>query len=306
MFFSAEVIGITTFLTIMVFVLWYFFTKEIFRNNFLDNKLKEMTEEEKNKNEKRSKRQQKIFNELESLNNPIKINFLFQISYVAMFFSILLFIILNIPLFGLLFAIISFFIPEIYIYRKKEARISAFKKQLPDAINQLLACIQAGQTIQQGFELLGKEMDYPASHEFTKISTDLKTSATLKETLDNFYTRNPISDIKLLVTGLVVAEKSSDQVSINTLKTINFTINQRDAQKKSAKSAIMQGKGTAYVLAALPVFIFTALESFMPAYINDFLTLDIGKLAIFTAFLLDLIGFFVARKITSSSNIVKY
>ena len=121
-----------------------------------------------------------------------------------------------------------------------------------------------------------------------------------------FYERHPSSDIKLFMTGTLVSMEAGPAVLVNTLKTISQTIRSRDSQKKSTKSAIMQGKVTVYVLSAAPVVSLVILLTFMTDYSAPLVETTIGNIMIAASLVLDAIGYFVASKITDTSSIVKY
>lgn len=300
--FTSGTVGFLGFLTVIMFVAWRFFGKEQVQNNFLSNKLKTQEEVESSK---KSKRRLEIEAELEKLNNPITYNQLMLISFVVGFFVFMLFNMANFAIVGLVFACVGFFVPKILISFLKDRRLQKFSQQLPDALSQLLATLQAGQTPVQGFKMLA-DCPYPIGAEFEKVYTDINTGASVETALNDLYKRNPINDVKLLMIGLIVAQNATLAVAINTLQVIVKTIRQRESQKKSSKSAVAQGKLTAIVLALMPVAVFLGLEFMAPTYINEFLDLELGKMCFGVAAILDMIGFFVAMKITSASNIVDY
>lgn len=301
--FTSETVGFLGFLTVMMFIAWRFYGKEQVQNNFLRNKLKTQTEEEASK---KSKKRLELEQELEKLNNPLTYNQLIFCGILVGFLVFMLFSMADFALIGIVFAcIIGFFIPKIIIAFLKDRRLQKFSQQLPDALSQLLATLQAGQTPVQGFKMLA-EHPYPIGAEFEKVYIDINTGASVEDALNDLYKRNPINDVKLLITGLIVAQNATLSVAINTLQVIVKTIRQRDSQKKSSKSAVAQGKLTAIVLALMPVAVFLGLEFMSPTYINEFLATELGKMCFGAAAILDMIGFFIAMKITSASNIVDY
>lgn len=299
--FSPEIVGFLIAASIFAFVVWYYLSTESKRNNFLTNRIRE-TNDDKTK----SAKQIAIEKELENLNNPITYEKLMQLRIFAIAFSIVGSYVVNAIYLGLFFAIVSFKIPDIYIALMKDKRENAFKEHLPDAINQLLSIMQSGQTALQGYKILGKEAPYPINQEFQKLYTDYTTGAVPENALQDFYERNKSADIKLFTTGMNIAESATDAVALNTLRQISTTIRTRESQKKSAKSAIAAGKYTAIILALLPLFLFAFLMTAMTGYVGEFIATTTGKIAYAIAFLLDGIGYLVARKITSSSQIVKY
>ena len=300
MFLSAGTIGFLVALSILTFIGWYYYKTEIARNKYLKSRISSVDEADTSK----SKRKAKISEELENMNDKMSYEKLVLISVFGACISFIVLFMVNAVFFGILFAGAFLFTPEIYVELLKMKRKRNFKEQFPDALRELLSVMRSGQTPLQGFQLLSETAEYPMRKEFQRIYNDINTGGSMESALRGFYKRNPSSDTELFVTGLIIARHSSPKVAISTLDTIITMIRVREGQKKSTASMVASGKLTAIILAALPLFIFAGLETFMPTYINDFLDLTIGKIAVGFAFVLDMIGFFVARKITDSSDIV--
>lgn len=300
MFLSAGTIGFLVALSILTFIGWYYYKTEIARNKYLKSRISSVDEADTSK----SKRKAKISEELENMNDKMSYEKLVLIGVFGACISFIVLFMVNAVFFGILFAGAFLFTPEIYVELLKMKRKRNFKEQFPDALRELLSVMRSGQTPLQGFQLLSETAEYPMRKEFQRIYNDINTGGSMESALRGFYKRNPSSDTELFVTGLIIARHSSPKVAISTLDTIITMIRVREGQKKSTASMVASGKLTAIILAALPLFIFAGLETFMPTYINDFLDLTIGKIAVGFAFVLDMIGFFVARKITDSSDIV--
>lgn len=300
MFLSAGTIGFLVALSILTFVGWYYYKTEIARNKYLKSRISSVDEADTSK----SKRKAKISEELENMNDKMSYEKLVLIGVFGACISFIVLFMVNAVFFGILFAGAFLFTPEIYVELLNMKRKRNFKEQFPDALRELLSVMRSGQTPLQGFQLLSETAEYPMRKEFQRIYNDINTGGSMESALRGFYKRNPSPDTELFVTGLIIARHSSPKVAISTLDTIITMIRVREGQKKSTASMVASGKLTAIILAALPLFIFAGLETFMPAYINDFLDLTIGKIAVGFAFVLDMIGFFVARKITDSSDIV--
>lgn len=299
--FSPSMVGIFFFCGIAAFCAAYYYGAEKNRLEFLTNRLS-LKSDDADKNS----RSAKIAEKLRDLGNPIEADKLLQISYLVVFACLVFGFALSVPLVGILFAVIGFKIPELYIARKKTVLDDEFEKQFPECIDTLYAVLEAGQTPQQGFELLSKDAPFPSNIEFARICSDISTGATMKDALESFYKRHPLNDIKLFMTGTLVATEAGPAVLVNTLKTIGQTIRNRDSQKKSTKSAIMQGKVTVYIMSGAPIVALVVLLTFMQNYSAPLLDSLIGNVLIGAALVLDVIGYFVSSKITNTSSIVKY
>ena len=299
---SPSIVGLIFFLGIACFCAAYYYGAEKHRLEFLSNRLSLKESDTIDKNSRAAK----IAEKLRDIGSPMEASKLLQISYMVMIGSVVFGFALDVPLVGILFAVLGFKLPEIYLDRKKAQLDEEFDKQFPSCVDTLYAILEAGQTAVQGFELLSKDAPFPSNLEFGRIYNDIQTGATVKDALLKFYERHPSSDIKLFMTGTLVSIEAGPAVLVNTLKTINQTIRTRNSQKKSTKSAIMQGKVTIYIMSAAPVVALVILLTFMPDYSAPLLEDTIGNVMVVAALVLDAIGYFVASKITDTSSIVKY
>ena len=299
---APEFIAICFLLCILCIVKWYYETSEKKFNNFIQERIRKRTREEL---ENKSSRQIKIEEELRGIGNPITYDKLSQYSKLIMIVPTVVLFMVRMPFLAVIPLVVGYKFPELYITRKKDQKIELFSEGLADALSQLLAIIQAGQTQMQGFKVLS-EMPYPIGTEFGRIYHDINTGASLKQALDDFYERIPLTDIRLFNIGAIISAKATPAVTISTLKTIISTIQKRDSQKKSIKSTVMSGQMTAIILGAMPVVVFLGLETLMPDLINEFLSTGTGKLMIVLAAILDGIGYYFARRITSANRMIQY
>lgn len=301
--FSASTIGFMFALSVVLIVTWKYFSSEKKRENFLSDRIRDFQAEE---NLKKSARQEKIEKKISDVGSKYTYQSLMQKSIMIMIGSLVLGYALDILPLSLLFVGAGYKFPELMLTFEKDRMDKEFEKQLPDSIEQLLAIIRSGLTPLQGYQVLSEEASFPTNHEFARIHNDIQTGASHEKALTDFYERHPINDIKLFMTGMIIAAEATPQVAINTLITISDTIRNRASQKKSAKSAIMQGKYAAIILSLAPVVALAVMLTFMPNYIGPFIDSFMGKILIVVALILDGVGYMIASKITASSSIVKY
>ena len=73
------------------------------------------------------------------------------------------------PLALLIGALIGFFLPRFWLNRRKNGRLNAFNKQLPDTITLLANALRAGSSFLQAIELVVRESRPPISTEFARV-----------------------------------------------------------------------------------------------------------------------------------------
>jgi tight adherence protein C len=114
---------------------------------------------------------------------------------------------MGIALGGVLLASVA---PEIVVKNQTQKRISSLRKGLPDALDLLVICTEAGLTVDAAFSRVARELGhgYPElADELTLTSVELGFLQDRRVALENFAKRVPLSSIKSIVTTLIQTEK---------------------------------------------------------------------------------------------------
>ena len=188
MLFSASTIGFFVTLSILTFVGWYYYKTEIARNNYLRARISATDEI----NSSKSKRKTKISEELENMNDKMTYERLLFIGLLGAFISFIVLFAVDAIFFGIFFAGVFMFFPEIYVEFLKIKRKHNFEEQFPDALRELLSVMRSGQTPLQGFQLLAETAEYPMRKEFQRIYNDINTGGSMESALRGFYKRNSL------------------------------------------------------------------------------------------------------------------
>ncbi|MBU2341112.1 MAG: type II secretion system F family protein [Alphaproteobacteria bacterium] len=100
--------------------------------------------------------------------------------------------------------------PEIYLKNKAKKRTDAIRKGLPDALDLLVICAEAGLTVDAAFNRVAKELGraYPElGDEFALTAIELSFLNERRKAFSNFAYRVDLEDIKGVVTTMVQTEK---------------------------------------------------------------------------------------------------
>lgn len=100
--------------------------------------------------------------------------------------------------------------PEIVVKNQTQKRISSLRKGLPDALDLLVICTEAGLTVDAAFNRVARELGsgYPElADELTLTSVELGFLQDRRVALENFARRVPLPSIKSIVTTLIQTEK---------------------------------------------------------------------------------------------------
>ena len=100
--------------------------------------------------------------------------------------------------------------PEVFLQNKINKRTDAVRKGLPDALDLLVICAEAGLTVDAAFARVSRELGkaYPElGEEFALTSIELSFLTERRQALENFAYRVDLESVKGVVTTLIQTEK---------------------------------------------------------------------------------------------------
>ncbi len=117
-------------------------------------------------------------------------------------------------------AIVGFYAPGYYLTRRIRERQQSVRDGLPDALDILLVCVEAGASLPIAIQRMSDEMQeaYPVlAKEFSLVSLELKAGSGRAKALKNLADRVNIEEIRSLVTLLVQSEALGTSI-VQTLR----------------------------------------------------------------------------------------
>jgi tight adherence protein C len=104
---------------------------------------------------------------------------------------------------------IGYYLPKYWVERRVQARQAEIQNGFPDALDMLLVCVEAGQSLDQGIIRVSKELQagYPAlSEEFEIISAEVKAGKDKTNVLRGFAERAGVPDVSSFVTVMIQSQ----------------------------------------------------------------------------------------------------
>jgi len=161
--------------------------------------------------------------------------------------------ILGIVLLGLF----GFYLPDIWLKQKTDKRKIMLFKALPDALDLLVVCVEAGMGLDAALLKVGQEIEdtYPdLSREFGYLNLEMRAGKQRQEALKNLYLRTGINEMNSLVTLLIQTDKFGTSVS-KALQVFSESFRTKRYQMAEELAAKLPVK----ILIPLILFIFPAL-----------------------------------------------
>ncbi|WP_174147680.1 type II secretion system F family protein [Leisingera sp. ANG59] len=103
-------------------------------------------------------------------------------------------------------AAVCYFLPRYWITRRIEARKQAITDAFPDALDMMLVCVEAGQSLDQAIVRVASELrsSYPElSEEFQVVAHEMKAGKDKDKVLRDFGTRCGVMDVSSFVTVMI-------------------------------------------------------------------------------------------------------
>jgi tight adherence protein C len=112
--------------------------------------------------------------------------------------------------------VIGFYLPTIWLYMKGESRKSQIQNALPDALDLLVVCMEAGLGLNAGLERVGQEVSIasPAlSDELLLSNQEIRTGLARSDALRRFARRTGVDDVYGLTAMLIQADKLGTSIA---------------------------------------------------------------------------------------------
>jgi tight adherence protein B len=207
------------------------------------------------------------------------------------------------PVMLMLGLLIGFFLPRIWLGRRKSGRLNSFNKQLPDTITLIANALRAGSSFLQAIELVVRESRPPISTEFGRVIREVNLGLPFDQAIDNMVRRVKSDDFELMATAISIQHQVGGNLA-EILDSIAFTIRERVRIKGEIRTLTAQQRLSGYVVGGLPfglaTFIYVAAPRFFdPMFVKppEFLGIPLGIVIMGIGLVMMMIGFFFIRKI---------
>lgn len=189
-------------------------------------------------------------------------------------------------------------VPIGMVFYRRHARLRAFEKNFPDAIDLMARAVRAGHALNSGMEVVGQEMAEPIGGEFRKTFEEQHLGLQFREALVNLTARVPLQDVKFFAAALIIQDETGGNLA-EILGNLSSTVRERFKIRGEVRIRTAQGRLTAIILTSLPPGILVLLHFLNPAYIRVLFTDNYGMMALAAAAGLQVIGGFILWKIVN-------
>ena len=140
-------------------------------------------------------------------------------------------------------ALAAYYLPHLWLERQVERRRTELRNGLPDAIDLLIVCIEAGSGIDQALLRVSEELHiaYPAlARELELVTAEMRAGKPRMEAFKNFATRTGVDDIRSLVAMLIQTDRFGTSLgqALRTHADTSRTKRRQRAEERAAKLGV--------------------------------------------------------------------
>ena len=113
-------------------------------------------------------------------------------------------------------AVLGYVVPDLWLRRKTRAREKAIENGLPDALDLIIVCIEAGSSLDQAIVKASDELEIThkaLAGELRMITTEIRAGKSRLDAFTNFALRTRVADVRSLVTMLTQTDRFGTSVS---------------------------------------------------------------------------------------------
>lgn len=141
---------------------------------------------------------------------------------------------------GLGIVVVGFYLPDLMVKNVADKRQASIKKALPDALDLMVICAEAGLTLDASLSRVSREMGRQSEEladEFGIASVELGFLSDRREALSNLTERVPLSAVRSVVATLIQTEKYGTPLAHSLRVLSNEFRNERmmKAEEKAAR-----------------------------------------------------------------------
>ncbi len=127
-----------------------------------------------------------------------------------------------------LFALLGFMLPALWLGQKIRSRKNSVIRSLPDALDLLTICVEAGLGFDQAMQKVAEKWDDDLSRAFARVLHEIRLGKTRREALRDLANRLDLSDLTSFVAAVIQAE----QLGVSIAKVLRIQADQMRIRRR--------------------------------------------------------------------------
>lgn len=189
-------------------------------------------------------------------------------------------------------------LPLLYVQSRKSQRMKSFAREFPDALDLLVTALRAGLSFTAAMQIVADEAPEPVRGEFAVTVEEQALGLDPREALLNLTRRVDVLDLRFFATAVLLQRETGGNLA-EVLANTSALIRDRFRVLGDIQTYTAQGKITGLILVSLPISICLFMLVLTPDFFKPMLESDTGRVALWTAATMQILGILAVRKIVN-------
>ena len=169
------------------------------------------------------------------------------------------------------FILVGVGLPHMIVGRMIKKRMKQFIARFPDAIELLVRGLRSGLPISETMGVVGTEVPDPVGAEFRAVADRMRIGRTMEQALQETADKLNTPEFQFFVITLAIQRETGGNLA-ETLGNLADVLRKRMQMKLKIGAMSSESKASAYIIGALPFFVFGIIYWMNPAYMGAFFT----------------------------------
>jgi tight adherence protein B len=161
--------------------------------------------------------------------------------------------------------------PNMIVSRLIKKRLLKFNARFPDAIDLLVRGLRAGLPITETFQVVSQEVPGPVGEEFKGVIERIRIGNTMEAALQETAEMLGTPEFQFFCITIAIQRETGGNLA-ETLNNLSEVLRKRAQMKLKIKAMSSEAKASAYIVGALPFFVFGIVWMMNPEYLAGFFT----------------------------------
>lgn len=186
---------------------------------------------------------------------------------------------------------------RIFFNIRKNKRKQIFVEQLPEICRILANSTRSGMTLNQGIQLVAKEIAEPAKSEFKHLAHELSLGIDFDNAIRTLERKIDNKELNLFTATLLIQKRAGGNLYA-VLDEMSHTLDERKLLKQEIKTMTAEQRFISYILPILPIFLVLMMNNVIDGFLDPLFS-GIGLILLAIFLIGNAVTFFIVRKITN-------
>jgi tight adherence protein B len=173
------------------------------------------------------------------------------------------------PMAALVGLLLSLGIPNLVVGMTIKKRIAKFTSRFPDAIDLLVRGLRSGLPVTETFQVVSQEIPGPVGEEFRGVVERIRIGNTMEAALQESAEMLGTPEFQFFCITIQIQRETGGNLA-ETLANLSDVLRKRAQMKLKIRAMSSEAKASAYIVGALPFFVFGVVWMMNPDYLAGF------------------------------------